>query len=272
MPENRILLGHGSGGKLSHDLVSSLFLRSFDNPVLARADDSAVLADVSGRVAFSTDSYVINPIFFPGGDIGKLAVCGTVNDLAMAGAEPRYLSASFMLEEGLPLTDLERIVASMAQAAREAGVTIVAGDTKVVERGAADETAYFHFTLSNLGFGILAATVSFFLLTHGVTRVLLPRLIEPGDVDAARVEQMRRLRRRVPFYFAACTAVPFLSVIVLATQSHQLEDLGGAFLVLGLLGALAFAATLALGAWIRRDLGALMRALAVRPERSGPRP
>ncbi len=133
-----------------------------------------------------------------------------------------------------------------------------------LERGAADETAYFHFTLSNLGFGILAATVSFFLLTHGVTRVLLPRLIEPGDVDGARVEQMRRLRRRVPLYFAACTAVPFLSVIVLATQSHQMEDLGGAFLVLGLLGALAFAATLTLGAWIRRDLAALMRALAPR--------
>lgn len=135
------------------------------------------------------------------------------------------------------------------------------------QQGAADETAYFHFTLSNLGFGVLAATVSFFLLAHGVTRVLLPRLVEPGDSDAERVAQMRRLRGRLPFYFAACTAVPFLSVMLLATQSHQLEKLGGAFLWLGLMGAVAFAATLVLSAWIRRDLDALMAALAPRASR-----
>ncbi len=154
MRGDKILLGHGSGGKLSHDLVRSIFLRSFDNPVLAREDDSAVLTGVSGRLAFTTDSYVINPIFFPGGDIGKLAVCGTVNDLAMAGAEPRYLSASFILEEGLALTDLERIVASMAQAAREADVAIVAGDTKVVERGAVDEVF-----INTAGLGIIPSGV-----------------------------------------------------------------------------------------------------------------
>jgi len=131
-----------------------------------------------------------------------------------------------------------------------------------LRRGAADETAYFHFTLSNLGFGILAATVSFFLLHHAVTRVLLPRLVAPGDTDVRGVEQMRRLRRRLPYYFAACTAVPFLSVVLLATQHDQLKDLGTAFLVLGLMGAVAFGVTLALGAWIRRDLDALMRALA----------
>jgi len=135
-----VLLAHGSGGQLSHDLVSRVFGARFANPILGRLDDAAVLpgGPEAGRLAFTTDGYVVRPLFFPGGDIGRLAVCGTVNDLAMSGAQPRFLSASFMLEEGFPIVDLERIAASMAAAAREAGVQIVAGDTKVIERGHAD--------------------------------------------------------------------------------------------------------------------------------------
>ncbi len=135
--DEKILLAHGSGGKLSHDLVEKGFLPSFDNPLLSRLDDSAVF-DASGRLAFTTDSYIVTPIFFPGGDIGKLAVCGTVNDLSMSGATPLYLSVSFIIEEGFFLSDLNRIVTSIQQATDEAGVKVVTGDTKVVNRGNAD--------------------------------------------------------------------------------------------------------------------------------------
>jgi len=134
----RILLAHGSGGKLAHELVEEIFVKAFDNPILARLDDSAAI-DFSGRLAFTTDSYVVSPIFFPGGDIGKLAVCGTVNDLAMCGAKPLYLSLSLIIEEGLTQSELKTIVGSVQRAAREAGVKIVTGDTKVVHRGSADK-------------------------------------------------------------------------------------------------------------------------------------
>jgi hydrogenase expression/formation protein HypE len=135
---DKILLAHGSGGKLAHELVEKSFLQAFSNPLLAKLDDSATF-DFSGRLAFTTDSYVVNPIFFPGGDIGKLAVCGTVNDLAMAGAVPLYLSLSFIIEEGLPQEDLMRIVISVKEAAEEAEVQVITGDTKVVDRGTADK-------------------------------------------------------------------------------------------------------------------------------------
>jgi len=148
MPRGRVLLGHGSGGKLSHELIESLFLPQLTNPILQTLDDSAVCSlqgslkaratKMEGRIALTTDSYVVRPLFFPGGDIGRLAVCGTVNDLSMVGATPLFLSAAFILEEGLPLTTLRRIVASLRRAAREAKVKIVTGDTKVVERGSAD--------------------------------------------------------------------------------------------------------------------------------------
>lgn len=134
---NRILLAHGSGGKLAHELIEKGFLPQLSNPLLNKLDDSAVF-DLSGRLAFTTDSYVVNPIFFPGGDIGRLAVCGTVNDLAMTGAVPLYLSLALIIEEGLPHEDLMRVIRSVQQAAAEAGVQIVTGDTKVVNRGSAD--------------------------------------------------------------------------------------------------------------------------------------
>jgi len=138
--DEKITLSHGSGGKATHNLVEGVFAPAFSNPLLDAMDDAAIFSiNGSGqRLAFTTDTYVVSPLFFPGGDIGKLAVHGTINDLAMAGAEPLYLSAGFILEEGFPIAELRRIVASMAQAATEAGVAIVTGDTKVVQRGKAD--------------------------------------------------------------------------------------------------------------------------------------
>jgi len=142
--ERIVLLGHGSGGLLSHALVREVFLAHLGDDALAAQEDAAEIAlgdeqgRLAGKVVMTTDSYVVKPRFFPGGDIGKLAVCGTVNDLAMRAARPLYLTAGFILEEGLPLDELEQVVCSMAAAAREAGVRIVAGDTKVVERGGAD--------------------------------------------------------------------------------------------------------------------------------------
>ncbi|TMD44780.1 MAG: hydrogenase expression/formation protein HypE [Chloroflexi bacterium] len=138
--DEKITLSHGSGGKSTHNLIEGVFAPAFSNPLLDAMDDAATfgLDGTSQRLAFTTDTYVVSPLFFPGGDIGKLAVHGTINDLAMAGAVPLYLSAGFILEEGFPIADLRRIVASMATAAREAGVAIVTGDTKVVQRGKAD--------------------------------------------------------------------------------------------------------------------------------------
>jgi hydrogenase expression/formation protein HypE len=138
LKEERITLSHGSGGKATQTLIEAVFLEAFSNPLLAPLEDGAVLTAHGGRLAFTTDSYVVSPLFFPGGDIGDLAVNGTVNDLAVSGARPLWLSAGFILEEGFPVADLERIVGSMAAAAERAGVQVVTGDTKVVQRGKAD--------------------------------------------------------------------------------------------------------------------------------------
>ncbi|WP_235558514.1 hydrogenase expression/formation protein HypE [Sphaerimonospora mesophila] len=136
--EDRITLAHGAGGKAARALIEAVFLEAFGNPLLEPLGDGAVTGPVAGGLAFTTDSFVVRPLFFPGGDIGDLAVNGTINDLAMCGAAPRYLSAGFILEEGFPVEDLRSVVASMAEAARAAGVWIVTGDTKVVENGKAD--------------------------------------------------------------------------------------------------------------------------------------
>ncbi|WP_109489068.1 hydrogenase expression/formation protein HypE [Occallatibacter savannae] len=133
-----IVMGHGGGGKLGNELVEHLFLPAFRNPALENLGDAAVIEPGSGRLAMSTDSFVVQPLFFPGGSIGALAVNGTVNDLAVSGADPKFLSASFILEEGFPLAQLAAIVEAMADAAAKAGVRIVTGDTKVVERGHGD--------------------------------------------------------------------------------------------------------------------------------------
>ena len=138
-PAGQITMAHGGGGRLTQQLLDEIFLPAFDNPVLGDRHDGATLQLQGQRIAFTTDSYVVRPLFFPGGDIGKLAVCGTVNDLAMCGARPRWLSAGFIIEEGLPMELLRRVVNSMRMTAAMAGVQIVTGDTKVVDRGKGDQ-------------------------------------------------------------------------------------------------------------------------------------
>jgi hydrogenase expression/formation protein HypE len=166
--DEHVTLAHGAGGKSTHALVETLFLKELHNPLLDQLADSAVFSATNGtgpRLAFSTDSFVVKPLFFPGGDIGELAVNGTVNDLAMAGATPRLLSAGFIVEEGFLTEDLRRIAASMAAAARAAGVDVAAGDTKVVERGKGD--------------GVYVNTAGVGVVEHDVE--LAPARIEPGD-------------------------------------------------------------------------------------------
>jgi hydrogenase expression/formation protein HypE len=161
-----VVIGHGGGGKLSAELVEHLFLPAFSNPALLNLGDSSVLTVPHGRLAYSTDSFVVRPLFFPGGSIGELAVNGTVNDLAMSGAIPLYLSAGFILEEGFPLDSLGKIVERMAEAARKANVQIVTGDTKVVERGHGDGCY-----INTSGIGIVADGVH-----------IGPARARPGDV------------------------------------------------------------------------------------------
>jgi len=161
--DTHITLAHGSGGRAMHDLVEGLFLEYLRNPLLEQLEDQAVFevtasdqspANPSVKLAFTTDSYVVTPVFFPGGDIGRLAVCGTVNDLAMSGARPLYLSAGFILEEGFPVADLRRILESMRDAAAEANVQVVTGDTKVVQRGSADK-----IFINTSGVGVIESSV-----------------------------------------------------------------------------------------------------------------
>jgi hydrogenase expression/formation protein HypE len=160
-----VLLAHGGGGKLSHQMIQKMFVSQFKNDFLEPLHDGAIFPAGNIRLAFSTDSYVISPIFFPGGDIGTLAVNGTVNDLAMCGARPLYLSSAFILEEGLPMEDLWRVVLSMEQAAKIAGVQLVTGDTKVVDRGKGDK-----IFINTSGIGVIP---------HGVE--ISPKRAKPGD-------------------------------------------------------------------------------------------
>jgi hydrogenase expression/formation protein HypE len=151
----RVVLGHGSGGKLTAQLIDTVFLPAFSNPLLNKLDDQAMLQVNGSQLAFTTDAFVVTPLFFPGGDIGRLAVNGTVNDLAMSGARPLYLAAAFILEEGLSMVELRRVVESMSQAANHAGVQLVAGDTKVVNRGKGDKVF-----ISTTGIGVLEKPVT----------------------------------------------------------------------------------------------------------------
>ena len=164
-PADCITIGHGGGGRLSQRLLEEIFLPAFGTMSPEHALDAFTVEDASGKMAFTTDSHVVHPLFFPGGDIGKLAVCGTVNDLAMSGARPRWLSVGFILEEGLPMETLRKVVDSMAATAKAAGVSIVAGDTKVVERGKADG-----LYLTTAGIGTVDGEVE-----------LVPGRITPGD-------------------------------------------------------------------------------------------
>ncbi len=165
LKDELITLAHGAGGKSSHVLVEALFLEELGNPLLSPLADAAVFTQGGSRLALTTDSYVVKPLFFPGGDIGELAVNGTVNDLAMMGARPLYLTAGFIVEEGLPTADLRRIAASMGAAARSAGVNVIAGDTKVVEREKGDGVY-----INTSGIGVLERELQ-----------LSPALVRPGD-------------------------------------------------------------------------------------------
>ena len=162
-----IVIGHGSGGAMTRDLIHNIFQSHLGNAYLEQGNDAAriALANQGGEIAVSTDSHVVSPLFYPGGDIGRLSVCGTVNDVAMLGAKPSFLTAGFILEEGLPMETLERVITSMAEACHEAGVKIVAGDTKVVEKGKAD--------------GIFINTAGFGLIPQGHN--LGGQLAQPGD-------------------------------------------------------------------------------------------
>lgn len=161
----RVLLAHGGGGRLMHQLISRVFLTTFHNPLLAQQHDASVFQVDAGKMALTTDSYVVRPLFFPGGDIGSMAVHGTVNDLAMAGARPLYLTAGFIIEEGFPMEDLWKIAASMRKAADEAGVQIITGDTKVVDRGKGDGVF-----INTTGVGVVECVGE-----------CSPRMVRPGD-------------------------------------------------------------------------------------------
>ena len=191
MDDETILLAHGSGSWLSHELIEKNFLPPLANPLLAKLDDSAVF-DLSGRLAFTTDSYVVKPIFFPGGDIGKLSVCGTINDLAMSGAMPLYLSLSLIIEEGLTLSELTRVVKSIKAAAEEAGVNIVTGDTKVVNRGSVDK-----LFINTSGIGVVPPGIDISGANAKIgDKVILSGAI--GDHGIAVMSQREGLKFSVP--------------------------------------------------------------------------
>lgn len=235
----RVVLGHGGGGQLSRELVEGLFVPAFGNPVLARLGDSSVLdlngaVATGGRLAFSTDSYVVRPLFFPGGSIGDLAVNGTVNDLAMSGARPAVLSAAFIIEEGFEIAELTRVVGAMAAAARLAGVEIVTGDTKVVERGHGDgcyiNTAGIGVVPAGIGLGPEgirpgdAVLVSGTLADHGMA---IMSVREGLGFDAEIASDTAPLHDLVATLLAACPSVRMLRDPTRGGVATSLNEIAG---------------------------------------------
>jgi hydrogenase expression/formation protein HypE len=184
----KILLAHGGGGRLTNNLIKNTILPRFHNDILGELDDAASLDLASGSVCFTTDSYVVKPLFFNGGDIGKLAVCGTINDLAVAGAKPAALSLSLIIEEGFELDMLERILSSAAKAAEEAGVSIVAGDTKVVEKGAADG---IFINTAGVGIKLAAVDLSFGRIAPGDKVIINGSIGDHGMTIMSQREGMK---------------------------------------------------------------------------------
>ena len=236
----QILLAHGGGGKLMHQLIGKLFVPAFRNSLLEAQLDASVFDIAGQRLAFTTDSYVVRPLFFPGGDLGSLAVHGTVNDLAMAGARPLYLSAAFIIEEGLPMETLWKIVSSMQQAAQKAGVQIITGDTKVVDKGKGD--------------GLFINTAGVGILEHSLR--IAPQRVQPGDVILVNGDLGRHgmaimaVREGLAFESAiesdsAPLAEPVLQLVRAGVEIHCLRDLtrGG---LTSVLNEIAEAAGLAL--------------------------
>jgi hydrogenase expression/formation protein HypE len=231
-----VLLAHGGGGRLMHQLIEKLFLPAFGNPLLDQRHDGAFIEVGGLRLAFTTDSYVVRPLFFPGGDIGTLAVNGTVNDLAMCGARPRWLSAGFIIEEGLPMETLARVVQSMQQAAAAAGMQLVTGDTKVVDKGKGD--------------GLFINTAGLGVVEHNF--MIAPARVVPGDVvllsgDVGRHGMaIMSVREGLQFESAiksdcAPLAAPVLALLEAGIEIHCLRDLtrGGLASTLNEIAALA---------------------------------
>lgn len=224
-----VLLAHGGGGRLMNELIESLFLPAFGNPMLAQRNDGAVIGVGGQRIAFTTDSYVVNPLFFPGGDIGTLAVNGTVNDLAMCGAHPSWLSVGFIIEEGLPMETLRRVAQSMQQAAAAAGVQLVTGDTKVVDKGKGD--------------GLFINTAGIGVIEHKAAPA--PARVVPGDMvllsgDVGRHGMaIMSVREGLQFESAiesdcAPLAAPVMALLEAGVEIHCLRDLTRGGLASGL--------------------------------------
>jgi hydrogenase expression/formation protein HypE len=216
--DNTILLAHGSGGKLSHDLVINKLVRPLNNKLLAKLDDCAVFK-LQDRLAFTTDSYVVNPIFFPGGDIGKLAICGTVNDLSMSGSTPLYLSLALIIEEGFLLSDLEKVVNSIKSAAEEAEIEIITGDTKVVNRGCADK-----IFISTSGIGLVPEDIDISGANAKTgDKIILSGTI--GDHGIAILSQREGLKFSVPV-LSDCAPLNHLvaQMLQVSHSVHVLRD------------------------------------------------
>jgi len=218
-----ITMAHGSGGRAMQQIIEHMFLSAFDNPWLNEREDGARLSLASlsaqgDRLAFTTDSYVIDPIFFPGGNIGKLAVCGTANDLAVSGATPAYLSCGFILEEGLPLDDLQQIVSAMAQTARDAGIAIVTGDTKVVQRGAADK-----IFINTAGIGVIPTTVNWAASTiQAGDKVIVSGTL--GDHGAAILNLRENLGMDLGVESDCAVLAPMIAPLREQAGVHALRD------------------------------------------------
>jgi hydrogenase expression/formation protein HypE len=218
-----VTMAHGSGGRAMQQLIDQLFLRAFDNRWLNQREDGAQLSLASlsaqgDRLAFTTDSYVIDPVFFPGGNIGKLAVCGTANDLAVSGATPGWLSCGFILEEGFPLVDLQTIVSLMAQTARDAGIAIVTGDTKVVQRGAADK-----IFINTAGIGIIPGAVNWSARAIKVgDKVIVSGTL--GDHGAAILNLREKLEMDLGVESDCAVLAPMIAPLRSLVGIHALRD------------------------------------------------
>ena len=218
-----VTMAHGSGGRAMQQMIEHLFLSAFDNPWLNEREDGARLSLASlsaqgDRLAFTTDSYVIDPIFFPGGNIGKLAVCGTANDLAVSGATPAFLSCGFILEEGLPLDDLQKIVSAMAQTARDAGIAIVTGDTKVVQRGAADK-----IFINTAGIGVIPTAVRWAAGTiKAGDKVIVSGTL--GDHGAAILNLREQLGMDLGVESDCAVLAPMIAPLRVLPGVHALRD------------------------------------------------
>lgn len=214
----RITLSHGSGGTLMHELIKEMFLKHLDNPFLKKLEDSALIDTTSRKIAYTTDSFVISPIFFPGGDIGKLSVCGTVNDLSVCGARPKYLSCGIIVEEGLTYNDLERIILSIKATCKKAGVDIVTGDFKVVEKGAVDK---IFINTSGIGELFRDTNLSIDCISPG-DKIIVSGTV--GDHSAAVLLAREELKFKSKKIFSDCSPINDLVASLICRDVKFMRD------------------------------------------------